>query len=45
MQLQFYYYKENIRPTEYDDIHEKRTNLEKTVNELQNAKLLIQSIM
>ena len=30
---------------EYDDIHEKRTNLEKTVNELQAAKTLIQSIM
>ena len=30
---------------EYDDIHEKRTNLEKTVKELKNAKELIQSIM
>ena len=30
---------------EYDDIHEKRTNLEKTVSELNNAKNLIQSIM
>ena len=30
---------------EYDDIHEKRSNLEKTVKELQGAKGLIQSIM
>ena len=30
---------------EYDDIHEKRSNLEKTVKELQGAKCLIQSIM
>ena len=30
---------------EYDDIHEKRSNLEKTVKELQGAKSLIHSIM
>ena len=30
---------------EYDDIHEKRSNLEKTVKELQGAKSLIHSII
>ena len=30
---------------EFDDIHIKRTNLEKTVKELKNAKTLVQTIM
>ena len=30
---------------EYDDIHVKRTNLEKTVKELKSAQTLVQSIM